>query len=146
MGSREYLTEKEKEFLLSHRVARMATVDKHGNPLVLPICYVYNGRDIYTPLDKKPKRVSVKELKRVKNILENPNVSVVVDEYSEDWDKLGYIIILGTAGLLEYGKEYEYSLRLLCKKYPQYVEMKLLELNLPVIRIIPLRFISWGRI
>jgi PPOX class probable F420-dependent enzyme len=146
MGSRGYLTEKEKEFLSSHRVARMATVDKHGSPLVLPICYVYNGRYIYTPLDKKPKRVSVKELKRVRNILENPNVSVVVDEYSEDWDKLGYIVILGTAGLLESGKEYEDSLRLLCKKYPQYVEMKLPELNLPVIRITPLRFISWGRI
>lgn len=137
-------TDRENQFILSHRVARLATVDRLGKPLVVPICYVYDGMNIYTPIDKKPKRVSVRGLKRIKNIMENPHVSLVVDEYHEDWDKLSYIIIHGKAELIESGQEYQESLRLLTQKYAQYEQMNLTSLNLPVIKIIPERIISWG--
>ena len=139
-------TEKEKVFILSRRVARMATADKSGRPLVVPICYAYDGRCFYTPIDKKPKRVSARGLKRVINLSENPNVSVVIDEYHEDWTRLCYVIIHGRAELLEGGEEYLYSLRLLCEKYPQYKNMDLSQLNLPVIKIIPDRITSWGAV
>jgi PPOX class probable F420-dependent enzyme len=138
------LTEEEKVFILSRRVARMATADKSGRPLVVPICYAYDGRCFYTPIDKKPKRVSARGLKRVINLSENPNVSVVIDEYHEDWTRLCYVIIHGRAELLEGGEEYLNSLRLLCEKYPQYKNMDLSILNLPVIKIIPDRITSWG--
>ena len=138
------LTDKEKTFIASQRVARMATVDKLGKPLVLPICYIYKDENLYTPIDKKPKRVSGKELKRVKNITENPNVSVVTDEYNEDWSKLRYVIIHGRAELIEGGDEYGESLMLLCHKYPQYEEMGLSRLGLPVIKIVPERIVSWN--
>ena len=137
-------TDKEKTFIASQRVARMATVDKSGKPLVHPICYVYKDGNLYTPIDKKPKRVPGKELKRVKNIMENPNVSVVIDEYDEDWSKLRYTIIHGRAELMESGDEYEESLRLLCDKYPQYEKMDLSRLGLPVIKIVPQRIVSWN--
>jgi coenzyme F420-0:L-glutamate ligase/coenzyme F420-1:gamma-L-glutamate ligase len=137
-------TDRENQFILSHRVARLATVDRLGKPLVVPICYVYDGMNIYTPIDKKPKRVSFRGLKRIKNIMENPHVSLVVDEYHEDWDKLSYIIIHGKAELIESGQEYQESLRLLTQKYAQYEQMNLTSLNLPVIKIIPERIISWG--
>ena len=139
-------TDKERIFILSHRVARMATADKSGRPLVVPICYAYDGRCFYTPIDKKPKRVSAGGLKRVRNLSENPNVSVVIDEYHENWTMLCYVIIQGRAELLEREEEYLNPLRLLCEKYPQYEDMNLSKLNLPVIKIIPNRIRSWGSV
>ena len=137
--------DKEIEFIKSHKVARLATVDGLGRSLVVPICYYFDGGFIYTPIDKKPKRASPKELRRVRNIIENPNVSLVIDEYYEDWTKLCYVIINGRAEIIESGEEYQNSLKLLSEKYPQYVDMRLSELNLPVIKIVPERIISWGR-
>jgi PPOX class probable F420-dependent enzyme len=122
----------------------MATADKSGIPVVVPICYAYNGSYFYTPIDKKPKRVPIVKLKRVKNILENQNVSVVIDEYDEDWSALRYVIIHGRAELIARGEEYRNSLRLLCEKYFQYNDMNLSKLNLPIIKIVPNRIISWG--
>jgi PPOX class probable F420-dependent enzyme len=139
-------TDRERAFILSHRVARMATADKMGRPLVVPICYAYDGMCLYTPIDKKPKRVPVDGLKRVRNISENPNVSVVIDEYQEDWTRLGYVIIHGRAEIIKRGKEYLRSLRLLCERYPQYKSMNLSKLNLPVIKIVPNRITSWGAV
>ena len=136
--------DKEIEFIKSHKVARLATVDGLGRPLVVPICYYFDGRFIYTPIDKKPKRASPRELRRIRNIIENPNVSLVIDEYYEDWTKLYYVIINGRAEIIESGEEYQNSLRLLSEKYPQYGDMKLSGLNLPVIKIILERIISWG--
>ncbi len=138
-------TDKVIEFIKSHKVARLATVDGLGRPLVVPICYYFDGGFIYTPIDKKPKRASPKELRRVRNIIENPNVSLVIDEYYEDWTKLCYVIINGRAEIMESGEEYQNSLRLLSEKYTQYADMKLSGLSLPAIKIIPERIISWGR-
>ena len=139
-------TQVEINFIKSHRVARLATFDKYGISLVIPICYVFNGKYIYTPLDKKPKQVPVKELKRVRNIVENPNISLVIDDYYEDWSRLCFIIIKGKASLIYRGKEYLESLRMLSGKYIQYREMNLMDLKLPVIKIVPNRIISWGKI
>ncbi|HEX9831237.1 MAG TPA: TIGR03668 family PPOX class F420-dependent oxidoreductase [Thermodesulfobacteriota bacterium] len=138
--------DRQKQFIVSHRVARMATADKMGRPLVVPICYVFDGKNLYTPIDKKPKRVAVKKLKRVRNILENPNISIVIDDYYEDWNKLSYAIVQGRAELIESGEEYQRSLRLLCDKYAQYVNMNLPALNLPVIKVVPERILLWGAI
>ncbi|HML94974.1 MAG TPA: TIGR03668 family PPOX class F420-dependent oxidoreductase [Thermodesulfobacteriota bacterium] len=132
------------EILLSARVARMATATPGGEPLVVPVCFVYTEPFIYTPLDKKPKKTEWKRLRRVKNISANPSVSLVIDEYSEDWRNLYYLIINGRAGIISGGSEYEASLRALSSKYPQYKEMGLEDAGLPVIRITPVRIISWG--
>jgi PPOX class probable F420-dependent enzyme len=132
------------EILLSARVARMATATPEGEPLVVPVCFVYAEPYIYTPLDKKPKRVHWKGLGRVKNVSANPSVSLVIDEYSEDWRKLYYLIINGSAEIISGGKEREASLRALSSKYAQYKEMGLEGAGLPVIRITPVRIISWG--
>ncbi|HEX9666122.1 MAG TPA: TIGR03668 family PPOX class F420-dependent oxidoreductase [Thermodesulfobacteriota bacterium] len=145
-NSRVLPTEREYIFIQSQRIARMATVDRSGKPLVLPICYAYDGTNLYTPIDKKPKSVSPGELKRIRNITGNPNVSVLVDVYNEDWNEIGFIIIHGTAEVIDSGKEYRESLRILSEKYIQYRQMNLSELGLPVIKISPNRIISWGKI
>jgi PPOX class probable F420-dependent enzyme len=135
--------DQEREILLSKRVARMATADGSGRPHVVPVCFAYDGHNIFTPLDKKPKSVPAGELRRVKNILSNPRVSLVVDGYYEDWKRLYYVLIYGLASVIESGEEYRNSLILLSRKYPQYRKMGLEEAGLPVIKIVPESIVSW---
>ena len=122
----------------------MATVGKLGKPLVVPICFAFDGNFIYSPIDKKPKSVSAGKLKRIRNIINNPNISLVIDEYLENWSLLYYLIIQGTAEIIDEGEEYENSLSMLSKKYDQYREMGLESLGAPVIKITPDKIISWG--
>jgi PPOX class probable F420-dependent enzyme len=96
---------------------------------------------IYSAIDLKPKRMKPLALRRVKNIAENQNVCLAVDEYDEDWRKLRYVMVQGTATLLNRGREHRAALSLLRKKYRQYRYMKLE--NRPIIKIKPLRTIAW---
>jgi PPOX class probable F420-dependent enzyme len=75
------------------RIAHLATADINRQPHVVPICFVFDGKEFFSPIDEKPKRAAPKKLKRVKNILENPQVSLVVDHYEEDWTQLAYMLI-----------------------------------------------------
>jgi PPOX class probable F420-dependent enzyme len=122
----------------------MATVDESGNPLVLPVCFAYDGCFIYSPIDKKPKRVSADKLRRVRNIINNPNISLVIDKYFENWNELYYVIITGRAHVLNSGEEYGKALKILAEKYDQYRKMGLENLGFPVIKITPEKIISWG--
>ena len=126
------------------RVARLATADAHGSPHVVPVCYAFNGRHIYSPIDLKPKRVSARRLKRVRNIVANPRVALVVDDYGEDWSALAYVLIRGRAEILEDGDEQGRAEAMLRDKYPQYVD--LLEEGCTVLKITPETINSWGRI
>ena len=137
---------KQREILETGRVARMATVDQSGNPHIVPICYAFVSGQIYTPIDKKPKNVPFDSLTRIKNINSNPNVSFIIDKYYEDWNRLFFLKISGLASLIYDGEEYENALMSLCEKYPQYLDMDLLNLGLPIIRISPGKIISWGDI
>ena len=128
----------------SHRIARMATVDDSGIPLVVPICFVCHSEHIYTPVDKKTKKVTYEKLRRVRNIAQNPNVSIVIDKYTEDWSGIYYIIIEGKASLIKEGHEYQNCLKLLTRKYDQYLKMGLDKLGLPIIKITPEKIMSWG--
>jgi len=119
-------------------------VDELGNPLILPVCFAYDGGFIYSPIDKKPKRVSANKLKRVRNIIDNPNISLVIDKYVENWNKLYYVIIIGRADVIYSGGEYKRSLKILTEKYDQYRKMGLEHLGAPVIKITPEKIISWG--
>ena len=131
-------------FLASHRVGRLATADPEGTPHVVPICYAFDGLHIYSALDLKPKQVEARRLKRVRNIEANPRVSLVVDDYSEDWSALGYVLVHGVAEVLQDGEEQRRAESMLRAKYPQYVE--LLEAGCTVIKITPERVASWGRL
>ncbi|MDA1310296.1 MAG: pyridoxamine 5'-phosphate oxidase family protein, partial [Proteobacteria bacterium] len=70
-------------FLDSQRVARLATVDGSAMPHVVPVCYALEGSSIHVVLDEKPKRVEARALKRVRNILENPNAALVFVHYDD---------------------------------------------------------------
>jgi len=137
-------TTQELEFINSCRVGRLATVDEERRPHLIPVCYVFSGGIFYTPIDNKPKRAKPSRLKRMRNISANPNVAVVIDRWSEDWERLGYVFVSGRADIISTGGEYRRSLGLLEAKYPQYERMNLGGLGLPVIKIVPDRLVSWG--
>ena len=137
------LTPAQAAFLVRQRVARLATASDSGEPHAIPVCFAFDGRLIHIALDEKPKNVPPTRLKRVRNILENSDVALVADRYSEDWDLLAYIMVRGRARLVEAGApEHSAAIRLLRGKYQQYEQMKIEE-N-PIISIHPERIASWG--
>jgi PPOX class probable F420-dependent enzyme len=123
-------------------VGHLATADRTGAPHVIPVCFVFDGRTVYSAIDEKPKRASPRRLRRVRNIVANPRVALVVDEYDEDWRRLRYVLVRGTARILERGAEHARAIVLLRRKYPQYRLMRLEDR--PLLRITPRRFVAWA--
>jgi PPOX class probable F420-dependent enzyme len=100
------------------RVARLATVGADGCPHLVPICFVLERDVLYSAVDEKPKRS--RRLKRLENIRNHPDVAVLVDHYEEDWTRLWWVRLDGTASVLDEGPEREHALALLREKYEQY--------------------------
>jgi PPOX class probable F420-dependent enzyme len=100
------------------RVGRLGTVGSDGSPHIVPCCFVLDGAVLYSAVDAKPK--STHNLRRISNIRNNRAVSLLVDEYVEDWSRLWWIRVDGTARVLASGPEYARSLELLMDKYEQY--------------------------
>jgi PPOX class probable F420-dependent enzyme len=130
-------------FLEQQRSGRLATVDPNGQPHAVPICYaLYDGR-IYTPIDEKPKRGDPRELRRIRNILANPKVCLVVDYYEDaDWSRLAWLQVRGVASLVEGEAERAQALAALRTRYRQYQAMALE--SLPLLRITPTRLVGWS--
>jgi PPOX class probable F420-dependent enzyme len=126
----------------SARVAHFATADSSGQPHVIPICFVFDGERFYSPIDEKPKRTDPLKLKRLRNIKDNPYVSIVIDRYDENWRQLAWVLIFGTARAIKSGARYSQAVTLLRKKYPQYRSMKIDQR--PIICIVPERVRTWS--
>lgn len=126
------------------RVARLATVDATQKPHLIPICFAYEGDVFYSAIDRKPKRVTPNRLARLKNIEQSPEVSLLVDEYDEDWTRLWYVLVRGRAEMVSEVAQRKQALALLRAKYPQYAAGMLAD-DAPVIRITPRRITAWGK-
>jgi len=131
------------DLLYQSRVARLGTADRTGQPLVVPVCYVFDGRVCFSALDAKPKRVAATQLRRVRNIAENPRVSLTVDRYDEEWSRLCWVIVQGRADILTDGSERAGAVDLLRDKYAQYRALGLDRDTATVIRISPERTLHW---
>ena len=127
--------------LTSASIGHLATADEDAHPHVIPVCFSTDGRSIYSVLDQKPKRAELTRLRRVRNILANPQAALLVDHYEEDWSNLWYLMVSGRAELLTYGQEQTDAVALLRNKYQQYRVMDI-GLN-PVIKITPENIVSW---
>ena len=136
------LAERERAFLLSQRVARLASADARGEPHVVPVCFAVAGKTVYITVDEKPKHRPGRTLKRIRNLVENPAVALVADHYEEDWRRLGWVMLRGRAEILHEGEEHDGAQTLLRERYAQYREMSLA--TLPVIAIRIARVASWG--
>ena len=137
------LNQDQAAFLVRQRVGRLATADSAGKPHAVPVCFAFARASVYIALDEKPKDVPVTRLKRVRNILENPDVALIADRYTEEWNLLAFVMVRGRAELLDPDtEEHAAAVRLLRGKYHQY-EMMRIEEN-PVIAMRLERAASWG--
>jgi PPOX class probable F420-dependent enzyme len=137
--------------LRAARVARLATADSQCRPYLVPVCFALDGRVLYTAVDRKPKRGHT--LARVRNIAANPDVALMVDHYEENWERLQYVLVRGTARLLRPAEKQARAraLRVLRAKYPQYRPggarsrgRSLLPADAPIICIMPRRVTLWS--
>ena len=129
------LTDDQRRFLETQRAGRFATCDATGQPHVLPVCYGVDGDTAYFSIDRKPKRGDPFSLKRLRNIRDNPRVALVVDHYEEDWQRLAWVMLQGSAQVMTEGTAYADAQRDLCRRYPQLGGMDIRGLPLVMISI-----------
>ena len=116
-------------------VARLATVDG-AQPHLVPVVFCECDGALFVPIDGKPK--SGRPLKRVGNVERNPNVSLLIDEYDDDWSRLRWLRADGTAEVVPTSVEVQAAL---LAKYPQYRETPI---GATAIRIVVRRTRSWS--
>jgi PPOX class probable F420-dependent enzyme len=122
------------------RVLHLATADAAGIPHVVPCTFAIDeaGR-ILIGVDNKPK--TTRNLRRLRNIEQNPRVSLLADEYDEDWNRLWWARADGTAAIEGEGAEHGAHWNQLCAKYPQYAGHIL---NGPVIMVTADKWSGWA--
>lgn len=143
----------ERAFAAAARSATLATIGPTGRPRLVPICFVVgvdtpDGRPrLHSPLDEKPKRsADPHDLARVRDILLLPEATLLIDRWSEDWSRLGWLRLECRAELLEPEtgevEEHAAAIAALRAKYPQYATQRLEDR--PVIGFTVDRAVSWG--
>jgi len=137
------LTDEARLFLDEHRIGHLATADREAVPHVVPVCFARISERIYFVADEKPKKHGPRRLKRLANIEQNPRVSLVVDDYREDWSKLAFLLLHLDAAVVEAASEYEEALAALRNKYPRYRTMKLLPATNPLVGMTIRRWHLW---
>jgi PPOX class probable F420-dependent enzyme len=135
----------ERRYLEAAPLGRLATADSACRPHVVPVCFALVDDDVVTPIDEKPKRVAPTDLRRVRDVEENPRVALVADHYAPDWAELGWVQVRGTAEVVDPGASpHERAVRALRSKYDQYADHALAER--PLLRITPGSVRSWGHL
>ena len=125
--------------LTEARVGHLATADEDGRPHVVPVTFALHGDELYFAVDAKPKRTT--DLKRLRNIATNPNVSVLVDHYEDSWERLWWVRIDGEARVVRDRVEASHALDLLQARYPQYADARPAG---PVVAISIRRMTAWA--
>ncbi|KWW97439.1 F420-dependent protein [Carbonactinospora thermoautotrophica] len=120
------------------RVAHLATAGADGAPRLVPVTFALVGEVIATAVDAKPKRT--RQLRRLRDIAENPRVAVLADHYEEDWTRLWWVRADGEASV-RHGEERGPYLAALVAKYPQYRQVSP---DGPVILIRVDRWTGWA--
>jgi PPOX class probable F420-dependent enzyme len=148
------LTPEERTFVAAERRAVLATTAPDGRPRLVPICFVLSdaadrlGRPVlYTPIDDKPKQSDEpRSLARVRDLLVLPDATVLVDRWSEDWERLAWVRLNARGEILEpqpaEREEHAAAVDALRAKYEQYREHRLA--SRPVIRLSVTAAASWG--
>lgn len=122
--------------LAEARIGHLSTADREATPLVVPVCFVFDGELLWSPIDAKPK--STRRLRRVRNLEANPRAALLVDHYEEDWRRLWWVLVhcRGEVTQRAAGEVFD-RLR---EKYPQYHEV---EPGPELLRLTPQRLSCW---
>jgi PPOX class probable F420-dependent enzyme len=118
--------------------AMLATVGPDAVPHIVPVVFAVHGDVVYTAVDAK--RKSTRRLRRLANIEANPQVSLLVDHYEDDWSQLWWVRADGVAAIHYSGEEMAAGYALLRRKYPQYQRIAL---DGPVVTVDVKRWSSW---
>jgi PPOX class probable F420-dependent enzyme len=102
------------QLLTEARRGVLATVDATGTPHAVPVCFALKNDEVVSAIDAKPKTTA--RLARVRNIEANPNAALLLDRWDEDWTRVGWVMVRGTARLERPG----YGQDELLARYPQY--------------------------
>lgn len=127
-----------RERLAAARIARLATAGNDRQPHLVPVTFAVDGEQIYIAIDHKPK--TTVNLRRLRNIRENPKVTILADHYAEDWDALWWARADGHATIVEDDRQRDHPLDVLAAKYEQYRQMRPAG---PVIVIGAVNWIGW---
>lgn len=132
-------------FVAAARTATLATTAPDGRPRLVPICFAViasgdGSIELVSPLDEKPKASDDPlTLARVRDLVARPEATLLVDRWSEDWTRLGWVR-LDVRGTLENAERG--ALAALREKYPQYAAHRLEDR--PLLRFSVERIVSWG--
>ena len=99
-------------------VASLGTTRESGIPHLVPITFAVEAETVYSMVDRKPKTTTA--LQRLANIAANPDVSLLVDHYEDDWTGLWWVRVDGTASVADDAATVTTARTLLQSKYPQY--------------------------
>jgi PPOX class probable F420-dependent enzyme len=102
------------------RVARLATLGAEGGPRVVPVTFAWHRGTAVWAVDRvKPKRPG--KPRRLRDLERDPRVAMLVDHYDDDWARLWWVELRGTAATLD-GPAAEAALDALAERYPPYRE------------------------
>ncbi len=119
-------------------IARLATATPDGRPHLVPVVFALHDGVVYTAVDTKPK--TTQRLRRLTNIEHNPQVSLLVDHYDEDWTQLWWVRADGIATIHHDGSTLLTGRELLRAKYAQYQSFSLTG---PVVAVAVRHWSSW---
>jgi PPOX class probable F420-dependent enzyme len=112
-------------------------VDDDGAPRVLPVTFAVAEGKIWSAIDQKPKREG--EPARLRYLRRDPRAALTVDHYSDDWEELAWVQVLGTVRILDLA-EGAPGLEALSAKYEQYREESPPG---PLLALRPERYLWW---
>jgi PPOX class probable F420-dependent enzyme len=110
--------EQARERFAATRVARLATAGADRRPHLVPVVFALAGDTVYIAVDRKPKRTT--RLRRLRNVAENPAVSLLADHYEDDWERLWWVRADGRGRVLDGSDpESRRAIERLRARYPQ---------------------------
>jgi PPOX class probable F420-dependent enzyme len=127
------------ELLRAESVAHLGIVDEGGHPRVLPVTFAVAEGRIWSAVDEKPKRPGTRELARLRYLRRDPRAALTVDHYSDDWEELAWVQVLGRVKVVE-AADGGVGLASLLDKYEPYRQSPPPG---PLLALEPTRCLSW---
>jgi PPOX class probable F420-dependent enzyme len=122
------------QLLAETPVAHLGLLDEDGHPRVQPITFARVDDALWTAIDDKPKRSTPARIARLQA---DPRATITVDRYDDDWTRLAWVQVLGTATIEPLRDD---VVDALTARYPVYREQPP---RGPLIRLTPIRTLCW---